>query len=78
MSCKLLTEPFKMVITFEIQNISQAEKFNRTCGHTGFARIPLVVSLGDSLRTQAQANQMRIFQDTQPCTVAVKIDILKN
>ena len=27
--CKLLSEPFKMVITFEIQNISQAEKTNR-------------------------------------------------
>ena len=46
--CKLLTEPFKIVITFEIQNISQAEKFNRTRGHTRFALIPLVVRLGDS------------------------------
>ena len=27
--CKLLSKPFKMVITFEIQNISQAEKFYR-------------------------------------------------
>ena len=46
--CKLLTEPFKMVITFQIQNISHAEKFNRTRGHARFVRIPLVVRLGDS------------------------------
>ena len=48
----------------------------RTRGHARFARIPLVVRLGDSRirRTQVQANLMRIFQDPQ---WAVKIDILK-
>ena len=40
---------------------------SKTRGHARFARIPLVVRLGDSRirRTQVQANLMRIFQGPQ-------------
>ena len=51
----------KQKVRFEDSHLIQ------TRGHARFARIPLVVCLGDSWirRTQAQANLMRIFQGPQ-------------